>query len=447
VLPQTVSPQGRFCGFTPSLIRGGFICFSSLIKDTFTEGGTFLSNVLDTLKERGFIQQLTHESEIAQLLAKEKITFYIGFDPTADSLHVGHFLGMMVMAHMQQAGHRPVCLIGGGTAMVGDPSGKSDMRKMLTAEEIAANGEIFKKQMQQLIDFSPGKALMLNNADWLLNLNYVQFLREIGVHFSVNRMLTAECFKQRMEKGLSFLEFNYMLMQAYDFLELYRQTGCIMQLGGDDQWSNIITGTDLIRRKEGVAAYGLTFTLLTTSDGRKMGKTEKGALWLDAEKTTPYEFYKYWRNIDDVDVEKCLALLTFMPMDEVKQLGSLTGQDSNRAKKTLAYEVTQLIHGKAAAENARQAAEALFGGTGALNNAPTVTITPEMLNTKLLDILAATAILPSKSEGRRLIQQGGLYLEETKVTDPEILLTKDLFTENNLLIRKGKKTYHRIVIS
>ncbi|MDR3561111.1 MAG: tyrosine--tRNA ligase [Negativicutes bacterium] len=403
-------------------------------------------SVLDTLKERGYVQQLTHEDEIAELFAKEKITFYIGFDPTADSLHVGHFLAMMVMSHMQQAGHRPICLIGGGTTMVGDPSGKTDMRKMLTLEEISANGERFKEQMRRIIDFSDGKALMLNNADWLLQLNYVEFLREIGVHFSVNRMLTADCFKQRMEKGLSFLEFNYMLMQAYDFLELNRQTGCVMQMGGDDQWSNILAGADLIRRKEGKLAYGLTFTLLATSDGRKMGKTEKGALWLDAAKTSPYDFYQYWRNVDDADVEKCLALLTFLPMDEVRRLGALRDQEINIAKKTLAFEVTKLIHGEGEADKARQAAEALFGGAGALDNAPTVTITAAEVGGKLLDILAATAIIPSKGEGRRLIQGGGLYLGDTKVTDPDLLLTADLLENGSLLIRKGKKNYHRIVV-
>ncbi len=403
-------------------------------------------SVLDVLKERGFIQQLTHEEEIAELLNKEKITFYIGFDPTADSLHVGHFLGMMVMAHMQQAGHRPICLIGGGTAMVGDPSGKADMRKMLTKEDIQHNGERFKKQMQRFIDFSDDKALMLNNADWLLNLNYVEFLRDIGVHFSVNRMLTAECFKQRLEKGLSFLEFNYMLMQSYDFLELNRQCNCIMQMGGDDQWSNILYGADLIRRKESKPAYGLTFTLLTTSDGRKMGKTEKGALWLDAEKTSPYDFYQYWRNVDDTDVEKCLALLTFIPMDEVKRLGGLKDKDINIAKKTLAFEVTKLIHGQEEAEKAKQAAEALFGGTGNLDNAPTISITSELLDSKLLDVLTSQGIFSSKSEGRRLIQQGGLYIGDNKVSDPDLLLTGNLFENNTLIIRKGKKNYHRIII-
>ncbi len=403
-------------------------------------------SVLDILKERGFVQQLTHEDEIAELLTKEKITFYIGFDPTADSLHVGHFLGMMVMAHMQKAGHRPVCLIGGGTTMVGDPSGKTDMRKMMTQDDIVYNGERFKKQMQRFIDFSDGKALMVNNADWLLNLNYIDFLREIGMHFSVNRMLTAECFKQRLDKGLSFLEFNYMLMQAYDFLALNRQCDCIMQMGGDDQWSNILAGADLIRRKESKPAYGLTFTLLTTSDGRKMGKTVAGALWLDAEKTSPYDFYQYWRNIDDADVEKCLALLTFMPMDEVRRLGALQDKEINIAKKVLAFEVTKLIHGQEEAEKAQQAAEALFGGAGALDNAPTVTITPDLLGSKIIDILAATAIVPSKSEGRRLIQQGGLHLGDTKVTDLEFLLTADLFDNNSLLIRKGKKSFHRLIV-
>lgn len=402
--------------------------------------------VLDVLKERGFIQQLTHEDEMVELFAKEKITFYIGFDPTADSLHVGHFLGMMVMAHMQKAGHRPVCLIGGGTTMVGDPSGKTDMRKMMTQEDIVHNGERFKKQMQRFIDFSDNKALMFNNADWLLNLNYIDFLRDIGVHFSVNRMLTAECFKQRLDKGLSFLEFNYMLMQAYDFLELNRKCNCIMQMGGDDQWSNILAGADLIRRKEGKPAFGLTYTLLTTSDGRKMGKTEKGALWLDAEKTSPYAFYQYWRNIDDADVEKCLALLTFMPMDEVRRLGALKDKEINIAKKILAFEVTKLIHGLEEAEKAQQATEALFGGAGALDNAPTVSITANMLGTKIIDVLTATGIVPSKSEGRRLIQQGGLYIGDNKVTDLDFIVTADLFENHSLLIRKGKKTFHRIII-
>ena len=403
-------------------------------------------SVLDTLVERGFVHQMTHEEEITELLAKEKITFYIGFDPTADSLHVGHFLGMMVMAHMQRAGHKPICLIGAGTAMVGDPSGKTDMRKMMTLETIQRNGECFKKQMRQFIDFNDEKALMLNNADWLLELNYVELLRNIGVHFSVNRMLTADCFRQRLEKGLSFLEFNYMIMQAYDFLELNRLTGCIMQMGGADQWSNILAGADLIRRKEGKPAYGLTFTLLTTSDGRKMGKTERGALWLDAAKTSPYDFYQYWRNVDDADVAKCLALLTFLPMEEVRRLGALKDQEINAAKKVLAFEVTQLVHGTGEAQNAQQAAEALFGGAGALDNAPTVSISREMIGTKLIDILAAAGVFASKGEGRRLVQGGGLYVGDTKITDPEFLLTADLLDGDSVLIRKGKKSYHRLVV-
>ena len=402
-------------------------------------------SVLDTLVERGFVHQLTHEEEIAELLAKEKITFYIGFDPTADSLHVGHFLGMMVMAHMQRAGHRPICLIGGGTAMVGDPSGKTDMRKMMTRETIQHNGECFKKQMRRFIDFSEDKALMVNNADWLLQLNYVGMLRDVGASFSVNRMLTAECYKQRLERGLTFLEFNYMIMQAYDFLQLHRQLDCIMQMGGADQWSNILAGADLIRRKEGKPAYGLTFTLLTTSDGRKMGKTEKGALWLDPEKTSPYDFYQYWRNVDDADVQKCLALLTFLPMEEVRRLGALKDQEINTAKKVLAYEVTQLVHGQEAADKAQQAAEALFGGAGALDNAPTVSISREMIGLKLVDVLAAVGIFASKGEGRRLIQGGGLYVADVKVADPDYVLSGDLFDGNSVLIRKGKKSYHRLV--
>ena len=404
-------------------------------------------SVLDTLVERGFVHQLTHEEEIAELLAKEKITFYIGFDPTADSLHVGHFLGMMVMAHMQRAGHRPICLIGGGTAMVGDPSGKTDMRKMMTLETIQHNGECFKKQMRRFIDFSEDRALMVNNADWLLHLNYVGMLRDVGASFSVNRMLTAECYKQRLERGLTFLEFNYMIMQAYDFLQLHRQLDCIMQMGGADQWSNILAGADLIRRKEGKPAYGLTFTLLTTSDGRKMGKTEKGALWLDPEKTSPYDFYQYWRNVDDADVQKCLALLTFLPMAEVRRLGALKDQEINTAKKVLAYEVTQLVHGQEAADKARQAAEALFGGAGALDNAPTVIISREMIGSKLVDVLAAAGIFASKGEGRRLIQGGGLYVADVKVADPEYVLGVDLFDGNSVLIRKGKKSYYRLMLA
>lgn len=405
-----------------------------------------MASVYDTLVERGFLKQLTHEEEMKELLEKEKITFYIGFDPTADSLHVGHFIAMMLMAHMQRAGHRPVALVGGGTAMVGDPSGKTDMRKMLTKEDIAHNSECIKSQLSRLIDFSDDKAIMVNNADWLLNLNYVDFLRDIGVHFSVNRMLTAECFKQRLEKGLSFLEFNYMLMQGYDFLELNRRYNCVMQLGGDDQWSNMLAGVDLIRRKESKPAYAMTCTLLTNSEGKKMGKTESGALWLDKEKTTPYDFYQYWRNVDDSDVEKCLSLLTFLPMEEVKRLASLEGAQINEAKKVLAFEVTKLIHGEEEALKAKSAAEALFAGGSDMSNVPTASIPRTMIGSQLLDVLVAAKIIPSKGEGKRLIQQGGLSVNNEKVTDINFAVTEEHFAEGSMLVKRGKKNYNKIVL-
>lgn len=403
-------------------------------------------SAFDVLKERGFISQLTHEDEIKELLEKEKITFYIGFDPTADSLHVGHFITVMAMAHMQRDGHRPIALVGGGTGMIGDPSGRTDMRKMLTKEDIDHNVECIKKQLSRFIDFSDDKAIIANNADWLLNLNYVEFLREIGVCFSVNRMLTAECFKQRMEKGLSFLEFNYMLMQGYDFLELYRRYGCVLELGGDDQWSNIIAGADLIRRKENKAAYGMTFTLLTNSEGKKMGKTVNGALWLDAEKTSPYDFYQYWRNVNDADVEKCLALLTFLPMDEVRRLGSLKDKEINEAKKILAFEVTKLVHGEEEALKAKQAAEALFGAGGDLANIPTSSISRDKLGMKVLDILAEAGVIPSKSEGRRLIQQGGLHINNEKITDLDTVIDESFFQDGKMLVKRGKKNYNQVII-
>lgn len=403
-------------------------------------------SAFDVLIERGYIQQLTHEEEIKELLEKERVTFYTGYDPTADSLHVGHFVTLMAMAHMQKAGHRPIALIGGGTGMVGDPSGRTDMRRMLTAEDIEHNVSCIKKQMERLIDFSDGKALIVNNADWLLNLNYIEFLRDIGVHFSVNRMLTAECFKQRMEKGLSFLEFNYMLMQAYDFLELNRRYGCTLELGGDDQWSNIIAGEDLIRRKEGKPAYGMTFALLTTSEGKKMGKTQKGALWLDPNKTSPYEFYQYWRNVDDADVEKCLALLTFLPMDEVRRLGGLKDKEINEAKKVLAFEVTKIIHGEDEAKKAQEAAEALFGGGKSLGNMPTVEVFADVVGQRILDVLFDSKIIPSKSEGKRLIQQGGLYVNDEKVEGFDEVVDEGMFKEDGMIVRRGKKSYHRIVI-
>lgn len=403
-------------------------------------------SAFDILMERGYIQQLTHEKEIKELLENEKVTFYTGYDPTADSLHVGHFVTLMAMAHMQREGHRPIALIGGGTAMVGDPSGKTDMRKMLTREEIQHNVSSIKKQMERLIDFSDGKALIVDNADWLFNLNYIEFLRDVGVHFSVNRMLTAECFKQRLEKGLSFLEFNYMLMQSYDFLELNKRYGCVIQLGGDDQWSNILSGADLIRRKEGKLAFGMTFALLTTSEGKKMGKTEKGALWLDANKTSPYDFYQYWRNVDDSDVEKCLALLTFLPMDEVRRLGALKDKEINEAKKVLAYEVTAIVHGEEEAKKARAAAEALFGGGGNIENMPTSTVSKDVIGKKILDVLLEAEVIPTKSEGKRLIQQGGLYVNDEKVANMDVVVTEALFKDGNMIVRRGKKNYNRIIL-
>jgi tyrosyl-tRNA synthetase len=405
-----------------------------------------MANVLDELLERGYIKQFTHEEETRKLLENEKITFYIGFDPTADSLHVGHFIAMMFMAHMQRAGHRPIALIGGGTAMVGDPSGKTDMRKMLTKEDIEHNVASIKKQMEKFIDFSDGKAILANNADWLLNLNYVDFLREVGVHFSVNRMLTAECFKQRLEKGLSFLEFNYMLMQGYDFYELNQKYNCKMQLGGDDQWSNMIAGVELVRRKAQGEAMAMTCTLLTNSQGQKMGKTVGGALWLDPEKTSPYDFYQYWRNVDDADVEKCLALLTFVPMDEVRRLGSLKDAEINNAKKVLAYEITKLVHGEEEAKKAEEAATALFAGGADMSNVPTVTITKEEIGLPIMDIMASTKILPSKKEGRRLIEQGGLAINGVKVEDVNRTLTEEDFQDGAVLIKRGKKNYNRIEV-
>lgn len=406
-------------------------------------------NVFDVLQERGFIEQVTHEEELRELFDKESVTFYIGFDPTADSLHVGHFVQMIVMAHMQRAGHRPIALLGGGTTMVGDPSGRTDMRQMLTQEEINANAEKFKIQFQKLIDFSEGKAIMDNNANWLLDLNYVDFLREIGVHFSVNRMLTAECYKSRLEKGLTFIEFNYMLMQSYDFLELYRRYNCKLQMGGDDQWSNIISGVDLIRRVEGGGAYGMTFSLLTTSEGKKMGKTQSGAVWLDPEKTSPFDFYQYWRNIDDADVEKCLALLTFLPMEEVRRLGSLPGNKINEAKTVLAYEITKLVHGEEEAVKAKKAAEALFGAGDDMDLVPTTEL-DKMLFEKgmnIIDLLTATELVSSKGEGRRLINQGGLLLNEEKVESIDLIVSLDAFKDGSLILKKGKKTYHRVLIN
>ncbi len=403
------------------------------------------TSIFDVLKERGYIAQCTNEDEVRKMLANEKVTFYVGFDPTADSLHVGHFLGLMVMAHMQRAGHRPICLVGGGTGTVGDPSGRTDMRKMLTDEDIEYNCNRFKEQMARFIDFSDDKALIVNNGDWLRKLNYIELLRDVGPHFTVNRMLTAECYKNRMEKGLTFLEFNYMIMQSYDFLELHRRYNLKLEMGGDDQWSNIIGGVELTRRKTGDAVYGLTFTLLTKSDGKKMGKTAGGALWLDKEKTPVYDFYQYWRNVDDADVEKCLALLTFLPMEEVHRLGSLQDAAINEAKKVLAYEVTKLVHGQEEADKAQAAAEAVFGGSGSNENMPTIQLTAENEGQKLLDILVAGQVFESKGEGRRLIKQNGLSLNDAKVADPDYVLTDGDFTDGEAIVRKGKKKFYRLV--
>jgi tyrosyl-tRNA synthetase len=407
-----------------------------------------MPNVLDTLRERGFLQQITFEDELYKLLENESVTFYIGFDPTADSLHIGHYIPVMAMAHMQRAGHRPIALLGAGTAMVGDPSGKTDMRRMLTFADIDANAQKMKGQFEKFFDFSEDRAIMDNNANWLMNLNYVEFLRDIGVHFSVNRMLTADCYKQRMEKGLSFLEFNYMLMQGYDFLVLHNKYGCKLQMGGDDQWSNMLAGADLIRRKESKPAYVCTFALLTTSEGKKMGKTEKGALWLSADRTSPYDFYQYWRNIGDADVKKALATLTFLPMDEVNRLGSYQDQRVNEAKKTLAYEVTKLIHGEEEAAKARAAAEALFGGGGDDSDMPTTTLTRAQLEAsgRVAEVMLACGMTASNGEGIRLIREGAVFIDGVKVVDAGERIDLSKINGNSFVIRKGKKSYHRIVV-
>ena len=406
-----------------------------------------MQNVFDTLKERGLIAQTTHEDEIRKMLGEKKITFYIGFDPTADSLHIGHFMQLIVMKHMQNVGHRPIILLGGGTTMVGDPTGKADMRPMITQDIIQHNADNFKKQMSKFIDFSDGKALMVNNADWLLKLNYIDFLREIGVHFSVNRMLTAECFKSRMEKGLTFLEFNYMLMQGYDFYKLNKEYDCIMEFGGDDQWSNILGGIELIRRKESKQAYGMTFTLLTTSEGKKMGKTEKGALWLDPEKVSPYEFYQYWRNVDDKDVIRLLKLVTFLPMEQIAEYEKLEGQELNKAKCVLAYEVTKMVHGEDAAKTANDAAVSIFS-SGGTANMPSADISSADIGDgiNVLDLLVNVKLIPSKGEGRRLIQQNGLSINDDKVTAVDFTVTPDMFKEDGLVIKKGKKTFLKLVL-
>ena len=397
---------------------------------------------MDVLRERGFIKQVVREEDLYKLLGSESVPFYIGFDPTADSLHVGHFMQLMVMSYMQKAGHKPIVLIGGGTGKIGDPSGRSDMRQMMTDETIKHNCECFKKQMSKFFSFEgENAAVMVNNADWLDNLNYIKFIRDIGVHFSVNQMLTAECFKTRMEKGLSFLEFNYMLMQAYDFLHLYEAYGCKLECGGDDQWSNILAGADLIRRKKGQDAYAMTFQLLTTSEGKKMGKTQKGAVWLDENKTTPYEFYQYWRNTADADVEKCMKLLTYMPLDEIESLCAHKDERINQAKMRLAYELTKIVHGEEKAELAQKQALAAFGGDS--ENMPAKTIKSDCVN--VLDIMIAVGACKSKSEARNLIAGGGVKIDEEKIDDINYTIS-DSQKANGFVLHKGKKMHVKVSV-
>ena len=403
----------------------------------------------DELVARGLIAQVTNEEQIREMVDNGKAVFYIGFDPTADSLHVGHFMALCLMKRLQQAGNKPIALIGGGTGMIGDPSGRTDMRQMMTPETIQHNCDCFKVQMSRFIDFSDGKALMVNNAEWLMNLNYIEFLREVGPHFSVNNMLRAECYKQRMEKGLSFLEFNYMLMQSYDFYELYQRYGCNMQFGGNDQWSNMLGGTELIRRKLGVDAHAMTITLLLNSEGKKMGKTGKGAVWLDPEKTSPYEFYQYWRNVDDADVIKCMKLLTFLPLEQIAEMENWEGSKLNDAKEILAMELTTLVHGEEEAEKAKEASKALFSGAGGMENVPTTEMEKSRFEgdgVGLVSLIKELGLVPSNSEGFRTIEQGGLLVNNEKITDKKQQITLDMFEDDALLIKKGKKKFHRVVV-
>ena len=412
-----------------------------------TKEETYMT-IYDELVARGLVAQVTDEAEIKDLINNGKATFYIGFDPTADSLHVGHFMALMLMRRLQKAGNRPIALIGGGTGMVGDPSGRTDMRTMMTPETIQHNCDCFKKQMSKFIDFSDGKALMVNNADWLMNLNYIELLREVGSCFSVNNMLRAECYKQRMEKGLSFLEFNYMIMQSYDFYHMYQTLGCNLECGGDDQWSNMLGGTELIRRKLGKDAYAMTITLLLTSEGKKMGKTQKGAVWLDPEKTSPYEFYQYWRNIDDADVLKCLRMLTDLPLEQIDEMDKWEGGQLNKAKEILAFELTKLVHNEEEAAKAQETARGLFGGEADMANMPSTQLSPEALTDDkigVLDMLLAVKLVPSKREARQLVQQGGLLVNGEKVTDMAMTVTKQQLTEG-VVVRKGKKVYHKVYL-
>ena len=409
-----------------------------------------MEHVLDILKERGFLAQMTFPEELYEQL-KEPTTFYVGFDPTADSLHIGHYIPIMAMAHMQRAGHRPIALMGGGTAMIGDPSGKTDMRKMMTVETIDDNVEHIRAQMSRFLDFSDGKAIIANNADWLRHLNFIEFMRDIGSMFSVNKMLTAECYKARMatENGLSFLEFTYMLMQSYDFLELFRRYGCRLEMGGNDQWSNMLGGADLVRRKENEKAFACTFQLLLTHDGRKMGKTEKGALWLDPNKTSPFDFYQYWRNVDDKDVEKCLGLLTFLPMDEVRRLGALEGSEINEAKKVLAFEVTKLVHGEEEARKAADAAAALFAGGMNGADVPSFEVTADILSedARVTTLLVKSGLCKSQSEARNQLKAGAVFLGDEKITDFAAAVTADMIGPDGLMLKKGKKGFRRLVLA
>ncbi|MCR5032660.1 MAG: tyrosine--tRNA ligase [Lachnospiraceae bacterium] len=404
--------------------------------------------IFEELQARGLLAQLTDEEEIRELVNNGKATFYIGFDPTADSLHVGHFMALCLMKRLQQAGNKPIALVGGGTAMIGDPSGRTDMRSMMTTDMIDHNCECFKKQMSKFIDFSEGKAMLVNNAEWLRDLNYIEFIRDIGAHFSVNNMLRAECYKQRMEKGLSFLEFNYMIMQSYDFLSLYERYGCNMQFGGDDQWSNMLGGTELIRKKLGKDAYAMTITLLLNSEGKKMGKTQKGAVWLDPNKTSPFEFYQYWRNIADADVLKCIRMLTFLPMEQIDEMDKWEGSQLNQAKEILAYELTKLVHSEEEAGKAQEAAKALFGGGASGAEVPTAKLDDGAFTDNSIDIislLVATGLVPSRSEGRRAVEQGGVTVNDEKVTDLKQTFAREQFDGDGLLVRKGKKSFKKIV--
>lgn len=406
--------------------------------------------VWEELKARGLIAQVTNEEEISKMVNEGKATFYIGFDPTADSLHVGHFMALCLMKRLQMAGNRPIALLGGGTGMIGDPSGRTDMRKMMTKETIQHNIDCFKKQMERFIDFSDGKAMMINNADWLLDLNYVELLREVGAHFSVNRMLTAECYKQRMERGLSFLEFNYMIMQSYDFYMLFQKYGCNMQFGGDDQWSNMLGGTELIRRKLGKDAHAMTITLLLNSEGKKMGKTQSGAVWLDPEKTSPYDFYQYWRNVDDADVLKCMRLLTFLPIEQIEEMKAWEGTSRiNEAKEILAYELTNLVHGEEEAKKAQASARALFSGAADLSNMPSTEIASEDFNDNKIDVitlLVKAGLVPTRSEGRRAIEQGGVSVDGEKVSDVYASLDYEALEGDGVVIKRGKKKFNRVYV-